>query len=164
MAMPVLHGDQGRTDWAGDRVRCACQYQVLADSDDTLATEHDDTFHTAERCTALTRGCGWCEADLVRRIKEPRGDWLKRKFCCLSCSAKRAASRAATYEDLSWLMDAGTPIYEALRRCNVPTAEAAYQWAMRHGARDLARRIRPAYNAEIAFRHRSQRSLPRVRG
>jgi hypothetical protein len=98
--------------------------------------------------------CARCGETLVRRADESQYNWQRRKFCSSLC----VRTDPATYADLRWLLESGVAVYEALARCGVPNAEAAYQWALRHTDGALADRVRPFYNAEIAARHRDQRA------
>ena len=85
------------------------------------------------------------------------------RYCCKTCAntARRAGqvwSKAEQYDELEWLMSGGVEPYDALRRCGIPTADAAYQWALRHGRVRLVRMLRESYNGERAAQKRARRA------
>lgn len=85
-----------------------------------------------------------------------------RYYCSKRCSnaAKRGVqvnSKSADYDDLEFLLRQGVEPFDALRRCGIPTADAAFQWAIRHGRHDLADLIREPYNDQKAAAKRARR-------
>ena len=106
--------------------------------------------------------CQQCGQPIPKRRNQSRVNYAQRKYCCRRCSsaARRSAQirgKAEQYQELEWLLRNGVEVYEALRRCGIPTADAAYQWALRHDRQALAAVLRAAYNTERAAMHRQQR-------
>ena len=54
----------------------------------------------------------------------------------------------ARYDELRYLLRCGVPADAALKRANVPSAEAAYRWAYRHGDAWLCDQMKRAYAVE----------------
>ena len=101
------------------------------------------------------RACHNCGEPLAKKPTESRFNYARRIFCGRSCFKGRPSVQ---YEDLAWLLEQGVEAHEALARCGIVSATAAYQWAQRHDDADMLRRIRHLYNAEAAKRHRNQRA------
>ena len=106
------------------------------------------------------RHCPGCGAQLSRKPGERVGQFNARRFCnrrCVGLWTAHMSAKDDTYEDLQWLLEQGVAIYDALARCGIPTGDAAFQWALRHGNSRLADLVRPAYNAERAAAKRVRR-------
>jgi hypothetical protein len=101
------------------------------------------------------RACQTCGRELSRKRHESRYNFARRRYCGMGCIRGRISH---AYEDLRWLLQQGNEVYDALRRCGIPTADAAYQWAVRHGEDSMADRLRAAYNAEKAAYKRRRRA------
>lgn len=91
--------------------------------------------------------CKSCGQTLERKPQESRWNWERRKYCSWQCVRGTARARDQ-YADLLWLLEAGTPLHEAIPRCGVPSASAAWIWAVRHNDTRLLELIRPGYNDE----------------
>lgn len=115
------------------------------DLDDFLdwATSEDGTQHTRAQCVSLRRCCTTCGTPLVRTRDDGPKRWAARRRCSRKCNGKRGTD----YDELRFLLEAGQPVWDALKRAGAPTAEAAYQWARRHGDTWLMGRVRAAYVA-----------------
>lgn len=102
------------------------------------------------------RACVGCGEPLARKPGESRYNWARRRYCswqCL-CGIARAADR---YSELLWLLENGTPLHEAIDRCGVPSATAAWIWAARHGDTRLRQLVAPGYSAEHNARKKARR-------
>lgn len=103
--------------------------------------------------------CRQCGQPIPKRRNQSVAKWQQRPYCSRPCSdaAKRGVPHpnhiSERYVELRWLLDAGTAPGEALVRCGIRSAEAAYRWGLRHGDRLITDTYRAAAS-RINYRRR----------